>query len=169
MNLILLGIFIVLLVSCLTKWCIQSSNIISRMPPFIPSYCLFGNYFDIDLKRPHISLENLGRHYKHVFSMTIFGKKMIVLNSYQAIASLHNQRGVESAGRPDSLFIRLATSNLTDLVFSEPTLRWTRIRTTFHKFFAHMKRSSNSRSNFTEVAFFDEWPSKTNIFSIKFV
>lgn len=164
MNIILLGIFIILLIACLTKWYINSSDVISRMPSFIPRRFIFGNYFDVDLKRPHISLEHLGRDHKDVFSMAIFGKKMVVLNSYQAIASLHNQRGVESAGRPNSLFIRVATSNMTDLVFSEPTLRWARIRTTFHKFFAQMKRLPTSHSNFTEVAFFDEWPSKTDVF-----
>ena len=159
MNIILFGIFMILLTCYLIKWHRTSAAINAEMPPFIPNKLIFGNYFDVDLKKPHISLESLGRECKDVFSMVILGQKMVVLNSYEAIASILTNKTLDCAGRPASLFIRLATSNLRDLVFSEPSFRWSWTKTTFHQYFAKMKRVHNHLS-FTEVVFLDELPSK---------
>ncbi len=130
--------------------------VLEKLPPLVPGKFIVGNYFSIDSKRVHLNLTEMGKNYKDLFTIRIFGQNFVVLNSARAINELLCSRTLECAGRPQSFSLMFATNNFKDLVFSDPNELWHQARIIFHKFFSEIKRNHN-RLYFSEVVFFEKW------------
>nr|QEV83803.1 cytochrome P450 [Brachionus rotundiformis] len=156
MNLIILGLFLILVCSFVVIKYHKLRREQSLMPPMVPGRRFFGNYYDLAKEPIHLSLTRLGQDYTHAFTIQVFGHVMVVLNSRQSITEMLNSKTIELAARPTCLLIQLATNNAKDLVFSRPNLQWLQLRTAFHKFFSDMKKL-HDRKDITEIVFRDEW------------
>ena len=156
MNLIILAVFILLMVIYIYKKYQESKTVLDKLPPLVPGNYLVGNYFSINPRFVHLNLTEMGKSYKDLFTIRIFGQNFVVLNSIRAINELLCSRTLECAGRPKSFLLMFATNNFKDLVFSNPDELWHQSRIIFHKFFSEMKRNHN-RSYFSEVVFFEQW------------
>ncbi len=135
------------------------SNEQSRLPPIYTGNAnfIFGNYFDFKTKEIHLKLAEIGDNFNDLFMLRVFNKRICVLNSYEAIKETLCSKTLETAYRPNSFLIKLATNRLKDMVFALPDIRWLKNRTLFHKFFSDMKKIHN-RDDFAEVVFLEEWP-----------
>nr|UOU03259.1 cytochrome P450 3048A1 [Brachionus rubens] len=127
------------------------------MPPLVPGKFFIGNYCDLKKEDVHLSLTRLGVNYDHLFTINVFGKLMVVLNTRQAVTKVLSSKTLEFSNRPNCFLTQLATNNSKDLVFSKPNIQWLQLRTAFHKFFSEMKKL-HDRKDITEIVFADEWP-----------
>ena len=162
MNIFLFLLLILLILFYLLKIYQKRLYENSLMPPLIPgSIPICGNYFDIDYKQPHISLTRLSRDFRQAFTLTIFGRRIVVLNTHEAIHELFSQQSRECSERPLSYLLNVATQNQKDFVFSKPNKRWLRIRSLFHKSFMDMNRMSE-KCHISELVFSQEWSGSVN-------
>nr|AHL88978.1 cytochrome p450 3048A1 [Brachionus koreanus] len=158
MNLIILGLFLLLVCSFALIKYRKFINERDLMPPMVPGRHLFGNYFDLKKEPIHLSLSRMGQNYGHAFTIRVFGHVMVVLNSRESISQMLCTKTIEAAARPTCLLVQLATNGAQDLVFSKPNLKWLQLRTAFHKFFADMKKL-HDRKDIAEIVLVDEWAS----------
>jgi hypothetical protein len=156
MNIIILTIFLALIIIYIYRKYYQIKSDLLKLPPLVPGKFILGNYYDIDPRRVHLNLSQMGKNYQDLFTIRIFGQNFVVLNSTRAINELLCSRTLECAGRPQSFMLMFATNNFQDLVFSNPNELWHQGRIIFHKFFSEMKRL-HDRTYFSEVVFFEQW------------
>ncbi|KAI5116388.1 hypothetical protein M0805_006560 [Coniferiporia weirii] len=76
-------------------------------PPGPPGKPFFGNILQFPRDETWLGLAELGRKYGDIMQLKIFGRKYIVLNSYEAAADLLNKRSEMYAHRPPQAMAHL--------------------------------------------------------------
>lgn len=157
MNIYLFSIFVILFLIYLYRRYKQLVLDLSRLPPLVKGVHLFRGHFDLlNFKRLHLSLTEIGASQSHVFSLSIYGQLVVVLNSRESILDVLCSKTLECAARPTPFLVHFWTRNRRDLMFAEPEAKWSMARKMFHKFFVDMKRVRVNRRIFKGGIFY-QW------------
>ncbi len=79
---------------------IQVFNRKRKCPPGPYGVPFFGNAFQIDPLRPHITLTAWNQKYGDIFQINTYGKRSIVISSYEGIRTVLITKSTDFAGRP---------------------------------------------------------------------
>ena len=72
------------------------------MPPGPKGLPYIGNAFQLDSMRPHLTLEEWTKMYGNVYTIKLWGTKIVVINGEEAMYDVYVKRSKEFAGRPNS-------------------------------------------------------------------
>ncbi|XP_069830123.1 cytochrome P450 2K6-like [Dendropsophus ebraccatus] len=96
---VLLSIIVcIFLVTVLYK---RKEDVPHNYPPGPKPLPIIGNIFDLDMKNPHLSYQELAKKYGPVYSIKIGVQKMVVLCGYDTVREALVNQADEFAGRPD--------------------------------------------------------------------
>ena len=86
------------------KW---TKRPLSRLLPKPPGLPILGNTFQLDDSGLHKTLSEWSVKYGPVYAMNLFGKDVVVLNSYEAIHEAAVRKGNAFSGRPKSFLFEV--------------------------------------------------------------
>ncbi|KAJ8320952.1 hypothetical protein KUTeg_002539 [Tegillarca granosa] len=131
------GITLVLIgvASILIYFLLKYRTYSATAPPGPKGYPFIGNTFQIDTKKLHISLSAFAKEYGEIYSVNVFGRNAVVLNSPELVreALLREPNASNFAARLQSYFGKEFMFNNADLVLSSNTEVWAKRRKFSHK------------------------------------
>ena len=88
---------------------------------------IIGNIFELDKKRPHVSMSNWAKEYGQVYKIRFFHRDIVIISGYDALYEALVKRGREFAGRPKTYRIQLLNRN-AGIPFQTPNDTWRVLR-----------------------------------------
>ncbi|KAJ7357266.1 cytochrome P450 [Mycena albidolilacea] len=108
----------------------------ARLPPGPPGRWLIGNLRDIPHDIPQwLTFKHWGEKFGEIVYLEVFTRRMVILNSYAAVAELLDKRSANYSDRPPMHMANDLMSWNWDFVHMRYSDRWRLHRKTFHQYF----------------------------------
>ncbi|XP_056419485.1 uncharacterized protein LOC130360954 [Hyla sarda] len=78
----------------------EKEQVHENYPPGPKPWPIIGNIFNLNIKKPYLSFQELAKKYGPVFSIKIGGQKMVVLSGYDTVKEALVNHAEELSGRP---------------------------------------------------------------------
>ncbi|XP_077977535.1 steroid 17-alpha-hydroxylase/17,20 lyase-like [Glandiceps talaboti] len=105
------------LVLVLVTWLTNRPKLPKTYPKGPPGWPVIGNLLQLG-SQPHLKLTEWSRQYGAVFGLSLFRKRVVVLNSYKVLSEAFVDRKTDFAGRPrDFVTFEIATMGCKNITF----------------------------------------------------
>jgi len=105
---------------------LQKQRKLKKLPPGPPGHWLSGNFKEIDQKQPLMSLLKWNEQYGDIYTMSIYSKPIVIINSEAGLREALVTKSNDFAGRPEAYRILYVMQDLGegDMAFQDINPEW---------------------------------------------